>query len=138
MRDLSEHDATFDEIPDLRKAAAHPAIFGLGVGVVNGALAKMRDKPVTVRGALATAVVLALGEAVLAWDETTEARDGRPAAWIGVLSGMGVMAGLALFTDWHLWSAGDHPLLIVQSSPPPPQRGSVFDTEAGAPATAVV
>jgi hypothetical protein len=66
---------------------------------------------------LATAAILALGEAALAADETFEERLGRPAPVVGLLSGVGVLAALALFTDWETWAGGDRPLLIAQMEP---------------------
>ncbi len=120
--DLSNYDATFPTLslaPELRKAAMHPVVFGLAVGGANGLLVMARNKKLTARGALATAAVLAVGEAILSMDETQEQRGGRPAAWIGALSGFGVLTGLALFTDWRQWAAGDRPVLIVQATPAP-------------------
>ncbi len=98
---------------DLKKIAGHPVLFGIGVGLVNGVLAKTRKKQVTARGALATSLILALGETVLSMDETPQDRSGRPPAMIGAMSAAGVLLGLAGFTNWKVWAGGSRPVLIA-------------------------
>jgi len=106
-------------VSPLREVATHPAIFGLGVGAANGFLAVARDKRLSVRATLATSAVLAVGEAILAMDETPEQRQGRPPMLVGALSGLGVLLGLAAFTNWQQWSGGGRPVLIARGEPAP-------------------
>ncbi len=99
----------------VRAFVAHPITFGAGVGVANAILAKLRDKPLTARGTLLTVAVLGVGETILAMDETLAARQGRTAAGVGILSGLGVLIGLALFTEWKSTAAGGRPALITEN-----------------------
>lgn len=103
----------------------YPVVFGFGVGVANGLLAKARGLRFSTRATLATACVLGVGEAILAADETTEERHGRSLTQFGMLSALGVIGGLSLFTDWKLWSAGDNPQPLFPkegAKPLPPQK----------------
>ena len=115
MRDLSAYDYT-------EKAKAfieHPLVFGMGVGLANGFLAKARDMHFSTRAALATAATLAIGETILALDHTPDERGGRPLWMFAGMSGIGVLLGVSLFTNWHQWS-GNSPLptLVAANTPP--------------------
>jgi len=91
----------------------HPTTFGAAVGVGNAILAKVRDKPLTARGTLLTVAVLGVGEAILAMDETAQARGGRSPAQVGLLSAVGVLFGLAFFTEWKR-GGSSRPVLMVE------------------------
>lgn len=98
----------------LTEIVNHPTTFGVGVGVANAVIAKLRNKPLTARGTLLTVAVLGIGETILAADETVEARQGRTPAFVGILSGLGVLVGLALFTEWKKTGPGARPALFVE------------------------
>ena len=112
--------------PVVKKLTREPLYFGLLVGLANGAIATARGKKLTVRGTLATAAILALGEAALAADETSEERFGRPAPVVGLLSGVGVLGALMFFTDWEQWAGGDRPMLIAAAGPRLPGDREAF------------
>lgn len=79
--------------------AQQPAVFALGVGVANGMLAVIRDKPITPRAAAITAAVIAAGELALV-AELPE--DQRPEMVPFVLWTMfGTYVGLAGFVSWE-------------------------------------
>jgi hypothetical protein len=98
----------------LKSVLSHPFIFGTGIGVGNGFLAAVRGMRFSTRATLVTAAVLTLGEAILAADQTTEQRHGRTPLGFGLVSGVGVLFGLALFTNWQQWSGGDRPILVAE------------------------
>lgn len=120
--------------PETRRLITHPSTFGAIVGVTNGVIAAVRGKEMTVRGALATTAVLGLGEWLLSRDETTTQRQGRSPIQIGLLSALGVLGGLAYFTDWEKWAGGDRPVLIARG----PSRGVDRPALVPEPPTAAV
>lgn len=78
--------------------AANPIVFAIGIGVANGVLAAVRNKPVSQRALWATAAVLAVGETILVLDEPEEER---PDLWkFAGSTALGVFIGLAPFTSW--------------------------------------
>ncbi len=85
--------------------AQHPAVFAIGVGVANGVLAAVRNKPVSPTAAYVTAAVIAAGEVALVrysdeWERMPPAQ--RPDMWrLGIYSALGTMVGLALFVSWQ-------------------------------------
>jgi hypothetical protein len=98
----------------VKEVVNHPTTFGVGVGVANAVIAKVRGKPLTARGTLLTVLVLGIGEAILAMDETPAERKGRKPALVGVLSGLGVLVGLAVFTEWKSDAKGGRPVLLTE------------------------
>lgn len=111
----------------------YPLVFGAGVGIANGLLAKARGMQFSARATLATALVLALGETILALDETDDDRHGRALWQFGLLSGLGVLMGLSVFTNWRLWSGGDRPayLFAMKTTGIDPQKDSAITPGAG-------
>ena len=71
--------------------ASNPAVFGLGAGVVNGVLATVREKPMSITANLVTAAVIGISEGILAENRDSAAR-------VGVMSALGAAAGMSLFT----------------------------------------
>jgi hypothetical protein len=120
---------------DIKGLMSHPLIFGAGIGIGNGLLAKARSMRFTTRATLVTAGVLTIGEAILAADQTTEQRHGRTPLVFGLISGVGVLLGLALFTDWATWAGGDRPILVASLGKPATNRNAIVPS---APQTAVV
>lgn len=82
----------------LSQVAAHPMVFAIGVGVANGVLAAVRDKPVSTRAATATAAVLAAGEVVLVMDLPEAERP--DLSKFALHTAIGVMLGMAPFVTW--------------------------------------
>jgi hypothetical protein len=101
----------------IKQLVDHPVAFGVGVGVANGLIAKGRSKKLTGRATLLTALVLAAGEGILAMEDSVEERKGRTPLVVGALSGLGVLLGLALFTDWGA-KKGARPVLVAQADKP--------------------
>ena len=88
----------------LESVAAHPATFGIGVGIANGVLAEGRNLPLTTRSAVITALVLAAGEMALA----AELPNRKLAlVEIGAYSLVGVLVGL-----WPFVGATDTKSLV--------------------------
>ena len=102
----------------IKQIAQNPIAFGVGVGVANGLIAKSRSKRMSARATLLTTLVLAAGEGILAMEETSEERKGRSPLIIGAMSGLGVLIGLAFFTDWSMKSGGARPMLVAQADKP--------------------
>lgn len=138
--DLSAYD--FDaELKKVKSLIEHPFIFGAGVGIANGLLAAARGMHMSTRATLATAAVLAIGETVIALDHLTPEQQtpallGRFAG----LSGLGVLMGLAMFTNWRQWAGGPAdavPLLVASNaalSPGQPTMTSAMPSMATATA----
>lgn len=132
--DLAALDFTVDREQLSQKAKGlinHPFIFATGVGVANGLMAAARDMKFSTRATLATAAVLAIGETILALDHPPEERGNIPLTYFAALSALGVLTGLAMFTDWRVWAgtAGHQPLLIAGREaiiPPEP----IFSSDA--------
>lgn len=83
----------------MAQVAASPAVFAIGVGIANGVLAAVRNKPITARAAYATAVVLAAGEAILIMDlPDTERPEYTPFI---VQTALGVLLGISPFVSWN-------------------------------------
>lgn len=76
--------------------AADPLAFAVGIGVANGVLAAVRNKPVSQRALYATAAVLAVGETILILDESQRP----PLAAFMAKTAIGVFLGLAPFVSW--------------------------------------
>ncbi len=82
----------------LAELAAHPGVFAMGVGVANGVLAAVRDKPVSPLAAAITAGVIAAGELALVYELPPEERpDMLP---FTLWSIAGTYVGLAPFVSW--------------------------------------
>lgn len=122
MRNLSAYDS-LDALSAIdteklerqaKQLIEHPLLFGAGVGIANGLMAAARDMKFSVRATLATAVVLGVGETILALDHTPEERGGRGLLPFALMSGLGVLMGLSMFTDWRQWSVGAEPMLITR------------------------
>jgi hypothetical protein len=79
---------------------------------------KQIAQKMSARATLLTTLVLAAGEGILAMEETSEERKGRSPLIIGAMSGLGVLIGLAFFTDWSMKSGGARPMLIAQKDKP--------------------
>jgi hypothetical protein len=69
----------------------HPAALGVAVGIANGILAAVRQKPMSVTANLITATVVGISEAVLIPDKSRMVS-------VGLLSAIGAIAGMAAFT----------------------------------------
>jgi hypothetical protein len=82
----------------------HPAVFALGVGVANGVLAAVRDKPVTPMAAAITAAVITAGEIALIFEEPERPPLLPFAAWTVA----GTYAGLYGFVSWK---EGEKPII---------------------------
>jgi hypothetical protein len=78
--------------------AANPAVFAMGVGVANGVLAAVRDKPISPSAAAITAAVIAAGEVALVYDVPLEERPNL--VNLGLWSVVGTYVGLAPFVSW--------------------------------------
>lgn len=81
----------------LLQIAEDPMVFAIGIGVANGVLAAVRNKPVSQRALYATAAVLAVGEAILLLDEPERP----PLAAFMAKTAIGVGLGLAPFVSWQ-------------------------------------
>jgi hypothetical protein len=83
----------------IAEIAQQPAIFAMGVGVANGMLAVLRDKPITPQAAAITAAVIAAGELALVYELP---EDERPdLVMFTLLTILGTYAGLAGFVSWE-------------------------------------
>lgn len=76
----------------------HPFTFAVGVGLANGALARIRDKRVDLPTAVALATILGLGEMALEYFTPPEKLH-HSLPMIGVFSVLGVAVGLAPFVE---------------------------------------
>ena len=83
---------------NIKEFAAHPVVFGTGVGIANGVLAAARDKPVSPNGAIITALVIALGEVALVYELPEDERE--PLLDLGIKSFVGTFFGMAPFVSW--------------------------------------
>lgn len=83
----------------LMQVAEDPMAFAIGIGVANGVLAAVRNKPVSQRALYATAGVLAVGETILLLDEPEDHRPALPGFMIK--TALGVFLGLAPFVSWQ-------------------------------------
>lgn len=83
----------------MSQVAANPMVFAVGVGVANGVLAAVRNKPVSPRALYATAAVLAIGEAILIMDEPEASRP--PLGSFMAQTAIGVGLGMAPFVSWQ-------------------------------------
>lgn len=83
----------------MSQVAANPLVFAIGIGIANGVLAAVRNKPVSQRALYATAAVLAMGETILVLDEPEEERP--DLAKFAGMTALGVFIGLAPFVSWH-------------------------------------
>jgi hypothetical protein len=101
----------------MKALVAHPAVFGVGVGVANGLLATMRNKPVSIRANVVTALVVGAGEAVLLEDKSK-------VVTYGLLSALGASLGLALFTRWDPYNRAIIEKDAVPAPPLPPAVAS--------------
>lgn len=81
----------------MSQVAANPMVFALGIGVANGVLAAVRNKPVSQRALYATAAVLAVGEAILILDEPEHP----PLGTFMAQTALGVGLGMAPFVSWE-------------------------------------
>lgn len=77
----------------------HPGVFALAVGVANGVLAAVRDKPVSPNAAAITAAVIAAGEVALVYE--LPERERPDLLELGLWSILGTYAGLSLFVSWQ-------------------------------------
>jgi hypothetical protein len=84
---------SFGQAGIVRKVVAHPFAFGIGSGVVGGAVAALRVKKVSIEANLITAGVIAISEALLA-----DRRD--QALPVFIYTALGVVLGMAPFTRW--------------------------------------
>lgn len=82
----------------MSQVAANPLVFAIGIGIANGVLAAVRNKPVSQRALWATAAVLAAGETILVLDEPAEHRP--DLLHFAGMTALGVFLGLAPFTSW--------------------------------------
>jgi len=80
----------------MTQIAADPMVFAIGIGIANGVLAAVRNKPVSQRAMYATAAVLAVGEAILLLDEPNRP----PLGAFMAKTAIGVGVGLAPFVSW--------------------------------------
>jgi hypothetical protein len=83
----------------LAEIAAHPMTFAIGVGVANGVLAAVRDKPVSTKAAAITAAVIAAGELALVFELPDEERPNMTEFAIYTMTG--TFLGLAPFVSWR-------------------------------------
>jgi len=83
----------------LAELAAHPLVFAVGVGVANGVLAAVRDKPVSKQAAAITALVIAAGELALVFELPDEERPSMTEFAIFTMTG--TFLGLAPFVSWR-------------------------------------
>ena len=83
----------------MAQVAASPAVFAIGVGIANGVLAAVRDKPISPRAAYATAAVLAAGEAILIMDLPDSERP----EYVPFVTqtALGVLLGISPFVSWN-------------------------------------
>lgn len=81
----------------MAQIAADPMAFAIAIGVGNGVLAAVRNKPVSQRALYATAAVLAVGEAILLLDEPERP----PLGAFMAKTAIGVGLGLAPFVSWR-------------------------------------
>jgi hypothetical protein len=103
----------------------HPFTFALGVGVANGALAKVRGKEVDVPTAVALALILGAGEAAIEhFDKTKPPEEKRSILAMSLLSIAGVGLGLLPFLSWKM-EGGARPLPIAQADEEEPTEGKV-------------
>jgi hypothetical protein len=79
--------------------AGHPGTFAFGVGIANGVLAAVRNKPISPNAAYITAGVIAAGELALVAELPPDQKPDM--VRLGVWSLVGTLAGLALFTEWQ-------------------------------------
>jgi len=77
----------------------HPYSFAVGIGIANGLLAVTRGKSINPKTAVMLAGVLGVGEALIAAQEPAHERT-MPLNAVGLYSVLGVLTGVALFTDW--------------------------------------
>lgn len=82
----------------LVQMVSHPGTYAFGVGVANGLLAAVRDKPISPMAAYITSAVIAAGEVALVFDEPADRRP--DLGWMAAWSVVGCLAGIALFTEW--------------------------------------
>ena len=100
----------------LAEIASHPAVFAFGVGIANGVIAALRNKPFDTESALITAGVISVGEVALVRGLPPHQRP--DLARFGSVTFLGTLAGLVPFTSF----AGGKPMLqtIAESAVPEP------------------
>jgi hypothetical protein len=91
VRHRKPHRRNAAPLAGVLELVEHPAALGVAVGIANGVLAAVREKPMSVTANLVTAAVVGISEAVLVPDESRRVS-------VGLLSAIGAAAGMAAFT----------------------------------------
>jgi len=103
----------------------HPFVFAAGVGVANGILAKARGKQVDVPTAIALALILGGGEAVIEhFDKSKPDSEKHSPLMMILLSVAGVAVGLLPFMTWEQ-SGGARVLPIAERETKPTEQEAV-------------
>lgn len=83
----------------MAQVAADPMVFALGVGVANGVLAAVRNKPVSQMALYATVGVLTAGELILVAELPPHERPDMK--MFALKTALGVFTGMAPFVAWE-------------------------------------
>jgi len=113
---MTNTEALITQIKSIRPmdVVNHPFTFAVGVGLANGILARVRGKQVDVPTAVALALILGAGEAVIEhFDKSKPPEEKHSPAAVVLYSIAGVAAGLLPFITWETAEGGTRPIPIA-------------------------